>query len=97
MLAGVLSLLKWHPNVAWAARMNTGAVTLDAARFVRFGFKGCSDVIGQMKDGRFLAIEVKRPGGKATANQQEFLRKVAANGGVSGVADSIEAAQRIVS
>jgi len=41
-------------------------------------------------DGRFVAIEVKRPGGKVTDGQREFLRKVTAAGGIAFVAYSVE-------
>lgn len=73
-----------HPKVAWCERMNTGATKFNDERFVKFGFAGCSDLIGQMKDGRFLAFEVKRKGNKPTDIQESFLGLVASNGGVSG-------------
>ena len=39
---------------------------------------------------RFLAIEVKRPGGKPTAPQQAFLDKVNEAGGIGFVATSVQ-------
>ena len=46
---------------------------------------GVSDIIGIYK-GRFLAIEVKRPGLKLTALQESFLTQVKEAGGIGIVA-----------
>jgi hypothetical protein len=42
-----LDLLEASPKVAFAWRQNTGAVKI-AKRFVRFSFKGCSDILGML-------------------------------------------------
>jgi len=63
-------------------------------RFIKFGFKGLSDIIGMLKDGRFLAVEIKRPGGKLTTNQREFLTLVAHAKGVAFRADSVNDCER---
>lgn len=89
VLAAVLAALKIHPAVAWSQRMNVGAFR-DDDRYVRVGFVGCPDIIGQLRDGRFLAVEVKRPGGKATDEQAAFLSRVVAAGGVGFVARSVD-------
>ena len=91
----VLTMVKLHQRCAWAARMNTGATKIEG-RFIRFGFPGLSDIIGQTKDGRFVAIEVKREGEKPTAMQQNFLDMVANSGGVSGCAHSAQEAWDIL-
>ena len=93
ILAAVLIRLQYDRRVAWVERMNTGAVAVGegkSRRFVRFGFPGCSDIIGMMKDGRFLAIEVKSRIGRATEAQAAFLERVRANGGVSGIVRSVD-------
>jgi hypothetical protein len=41
-------------------RNNTG-VTRIGRRFIRFGYPGSSDWLGICPDGRFLAVECKRP------------------------------------
>lgn len=93
VLNAVLALLRRHPAVAWAHRMNTGAATF-GEQFVRFGFLGCSDILGQMKDGRLLAVECKaESGGKLSDAQRDFLLLVRKYGGVAGVVRSaVEAA-----
>ena len=86
VLRVVLQLLKHHPKVAWARRINTGKL-----QGVRFGFVGCSDVIGQMKDGRFLAVECKRLNGRApTVAQTTFVELVRRNNGIAGIVRSVE-------
>jgi len=47
--------------------------------------KGIADILG-IYHGRFLAIEVKRPGIKASDNQQAFLDSVNEAGGIGFVA-----------
>ena len=47
--------------------------------------KGISDIIGIYK-GRFLAIEVKRPGLKPSEHQQAFIDRVNEEGGIGFVA-----------
>ena len=84
-----LDLLARHPKEAWAVRMNSGAFKVED-RFVRAAFKGCSDIIGQLKDGRFLAVEVKRPGSGPTNDQHDFLELVALNRGRSCWVDDAE-------
>lgn len=85
-LAEVLRALQTHHAVAWARRMNSGAATV-GGRFIRFGFPGCPDILGQMKDGRLIGVEVKRPdGGCLSSEQAEFLSLVRSCGGVAFVA-----------
>jgi VRR-NUC domain len=74
--------------------MNTGAVKIPVPggrdRFLRFGFPGCPDIIGQLIDGRLLAVEVKSPTGRPTTEQTAFLKRVADNGGVAVLAKSVD-------
>jgi hypothetical protein len=84
-LLEVIKTLRGHPAVAWCERQNNGAFR-DGKRFVRFGWPGCSDVLGQLRDGRFLAVEVKAPTGKASEAQQLFLNRVRAAGGIAFIA-----------
>lgn len=95
----ILNYLLLDNRVAWAHRMNTGAARYGAKgneRFIRFGFPGCSDIVGQLKDGRILCLEVKRPKGKATELQQSFIDLVNKNNGVAGVVRSIDDAAAII-
>ncbi len=84
-LAEVLKALHGHPLVAWAHRQNTGAAKV-GNRFVKFGWRGCSDILGMLKDGRLLAVEVKASKGRLRPEQTEFLDLVRRFGGIGFVA-----------
>ena len=77
----VLKALRTHPAVAWAERMNTGAAKV-GNRFIRFGWPGCPDVLGQLKDGRLL----KAQAGRLRPEQALFLERIRCAGGVAFVA-----------
>ena len=85
VLRACLDVCHAHPAVAWAARMNVGGRNFGSdanPRWVKFGFVGMSDIVGQLVGGRLLAIECKGHRGRATNAQLEFLRRVNTNGGV---------------
>lgn len=84
-LTEVLLALTAHPAVAWCERMNSGAVRI-GKRFVRFGWKGCPDIIGQLRDGRLLGVEVKAAKGKLRPEQAVFLERIRCAGGVAFMA-----------
>ena len=84
-LVEVLKALRTHPAVAWAERMNTGAARV-GSRFIRFGWPGCPDVLGQLKDGRLLGVEVKAQAGRLRPEQALFLERIRCAGGVAFVA-----------
>ncbi len=77
-----------HPLVAWAERQNSGAARV-GNRFIRFGWPGCPDVLGQLKDGRLLGVEVKSPKGKPSPEQTLFLAQINAAGGVGFIAHDL--------
>ena len=84
-LVEVLLALNSHPDVAWCHRVNSGAARI-GNRFVRFGWPGCPDVLGQLKDGRLLGVEVKANKGKLRPEQTIFLERIRCAGGVAFVA-----------
>ena len=84
-LVEVLHALRTHPSVAWCERMNSGAARM-GARFVRFGWPGCPDVLGQLKDGRLLGVKVKGPTGRLRPAQALFLERIRTAGGVAFLA-----------
>ncbi len=84
-LVEVLKALKAHPAVCWVERMNTGAARI-GNRFIRFGFTGCPDVLGQLRDGRLLGVEVKAPKGKLRPEQAFMLERINGAGGLAFVA-----------
>ena len=65
--------------------MNSGAAKI-GNRFVRFGWRGCPDVLGQLKDGRLLGVEVKADKGRLRPEQTIFLERIRLAGGVAFMA-----------
>ena len=92
-LVEVLKALNTHAAVAWCERMNSGAARM-GGRFVRFGFKGCPDVLGQLRDGRLLGVEVKAKAGRLRPEQAVFLERIRGAGGVAFVARDLRDVMR---
>lgn len=106
VMAAVFELLRVHPRVAWFMRLNSGAVQ-DGDRFTVFyrlylrgrpgRTKGASDYLGQLTDGRLFLMECKRPGvRRGTDEQHDLLDACVAAGGVGGIVQSVEDAQRLL-
>ena len=79
VLDGCLRYLEARRIFHW--RNNTGAVQIAPGRFMRFGKKGSSDILGVLPGGRFLCIECKSKGGKLSPEQKQFLADVQELGG----------------
>lgn len=104
--ASIVRYLKLEKRVRFFIRINGGGQSIGQC-FVWFyklfignlelKGKGVPDIIGQLRDGRFFALEVKRPGELPTNEQAEFLRMVTECGGVSGVANNWQQAKAILS
>lgn len=90
-------------------RNNCGALKDQDGRLIRFGVAnpGGSDLIGWrsvtvtpdmvgQKIAVFLAIEVKGERGKTTDAQKNFIARVRADGGLAGIARSIDDALGII-
>ena len=87
-LMEVLQALRTHHAVAWVRRQSTGTAKIQG-RYIHFGWAGCSDLLGMLKDGRLLAVECKRPkGGKVSSDQAHFIAMVNQFGGCAFVATS---------
>ena len=90
----VLQLLALRGVFAW--RVNSAAMRLPKSGG-RVGFyrscsiTGVSDVCGVLPDGRFLAVELKRPGGGGVLREspREFLGRVTAAGGLALVVSDV--------
>jgi hypothetical protein len=95
ILKAVMALLKRHPKIAQCWRQNSGTFQErnrdGSVRYIRANTaKGMSDIMGVMKDGRTLAIEVKSATGRMRPGQEEFLATIRQAGGVAGVCRSVE-------
>ena len=95
VLSAVRKALTLHRAVAWVERLNSGAGKLqyrdgEQSQFLRFGWRGAPDLIGQLRDGRMLAVEVKRPSGRVRPEQAQFLETVREHGGCGFVARGVD-------
>ena len=101
ILRAIMALLKRHPRVAQCWRQNSGTFAErnrdGSTRYIRANTqKGMSDIMGVLKDGRTLAIEVKSRVGKMRPGQDEFLQTIRQAGGVAGVCRSVDDAVRLL-
>jgi hypothetical protein len=101
ILRAIIQLLHRHPRVAQCWRQNSGTFQErnrdGSVRYIRANTqKGMSDIMGVLRDGRTLAIEVKSRTGRMRPGQEEFLQTIRQAGGVAGVCRSVEDAQRLL-
>lgn len=76
--AEILRYLKSDKRVAWAAGVHVRA------------FRGCSDILGQLETGHFMAVKVKHLGEPLGAGHAAFLDQVGTAGGLGILAHGIE-------
>jgi hypothetical protein len=101
ILRAIMSLLRHHPRVAQCWRINSGTFAErnrdGSTRYIRANTaRGMSDIMGVLKDGRTLAIEVKSRTGRMRPGQEEFLQTIRQAGGVAGVCRSVDDAVRLL-
>ena len=110
ILAEIRSWAGTQPDVTlW--RNQTGALKDATGRLVTFGLcNGSADLVGVLRChvhpipfrgvpcsvGRFIALEVKRPGEKARPEQEAWLALVRSMGGVAGVVTSVDEAEALL-
>ena len=81
--------------VLW--RNNVGMAHNEGSRPVQYGVGGTggSDLIGLL-NGRFIALEIKRPGGRVSAEQWGFIECVRGNGGFAAIVHSVDEAKAAI-
>lgn len=90
IVKAILDYLKFRNILAWRTNSGISWQSYKGKQYpVHNAPKGTSDIIGIYK-GRFLAIEVKRHGGYASAYQEAFLRDIQNRGGIAFIAYSID-------
>lgn len=97
----LLGLTCWRSN-------NTGVYDAKRGCYRAFrGARGMADILGVLPQsvetggvrqtiGVFLAVEVKRPGGKLSADQEQFLAEVTRSGGLALCVRSVDELQRLL-
>lgn len=95
--SAIMIALGEHPSVVFVYVTSTGTFKgLKGGRPIKIGFPGMPDIMGMLRDGRLLGIEVKKPNEYPTDIQEQFLDTISLNNGVSGWCTSAEEAIQIV-
>lgn len=89
----ILEYLRYKGVFAW--RQNNGGVYDEKRKIYRaksrFELKGVPDIVGVLRGGRFLGIEVKKSSkAKVSKAQLEFIKEANKNGSLCFVAWSVE-------
>jgi hypothetical protein len=95
VLKAIVQALRLDRRVARVERNQSG-VFQDGNRYIRVGVRGKLDLTVYLKTGRFIEIEVKRPGGKPEPHQQKRIDDIRAAGGLAGYATSVEEALELL-
>jgi hypothetical protein len=95
----ILSTLGSRPDLAMIWRNNTGKARSlhDPNVVVSFGVPGSPDIIGFLRNGRFLGIEVKAARGNQSEQQRRFQARCEQMGGLYVLARSVDDAMTAVS
>jgi hypothetical protein len=84
----IIQYLNYLGHYVW--RVNTGSLKVDN-RFVQFGKKGMSDILGIHKDtGQLIAIECKVGYNKPSQFQKDFLEDINSRNGIAILAYKLE-------
>lgn len=85
-------------KIGWTTfRTNVGKVKLADGRFFDTGLPpGFSDLLA-LKDGKTVFIEVKKPGGKPSKAQKNFIEQMKKNGFNAGIVYSVDDALKLCS
>ncbi len=83
-----------YPETVRLWRNNTGAFQDKTGRVVRFGCPGSPDLLGIIRPGRFLGIEVKTSTGRQSEQQKSFMKMVESMGGIYLLVRSVEEAEQ---
>lgn len=93
----ILEWLKANRIFSWRNNTQGRIVQTKAGAIMSGSFsKGSADILGCLPNGRFLAIEVKSPGGKISAEQQNFIDSVRRNGGVGLIVTTVDEVIRTI-
>jgi hypothetical protein len=99
-----LAMEQARGRVIWFCRVNSGAVKF-GLRYIRYyllylggaqSSKGKADIEGMLSEGRYFALEVKRPGEQPTDEQVKFLDAVKAGGGIAAVVHGFDDVKKVL-
>ena len=91
VLKAVTKALRADPRVARVERNQSGTFR-EGERWIKVGTRGKLDLTVYLKSGRYMEIEVKRPGGKPDPRQALRIEAIKREGGLAGWCWSAESA-----
>ena len=86
----IIDYLRIKKYVVFKHHSTGSTVRNNKAVFFKHGDRGISDIIACSPKGQFIAIEVKKKGGKISDDQIAFIKAVTINRGNAFVAHSID-------
>tara|TARA_R100001480_G_scaffold63449_2_gene75752 strand:+ start:3160 stop:3549 length:390 start_codon:yes stop_codon:yes gene_type:complete len=89
----ILTYLSYRRDVFVWRNNTTGIYDAKRGRYRstgKFSIKGVADILGVTNEGQIICLEVKRPGGRTSRDQQNFLSRVKTFGGIAGVVTSVQ-------
>lgn len=85
----ILNYLRVNGIFHWRQE-NNARFDKKKGRHLFYGMKGVPDILGILKDGRLLAIEVKSEKGVVSIHQDHFIKMINERNGIAFVARSWE-------
>lgn len=82
-----------YPDTVRLWRNNTGALKDQTGRLIKFGCPGSPDLIGILRPGKFLGVEVKDKS-RQSDQQKNFQSMVELMGGIYLLVHSVEEAEQ---
>lgn len=86
----IIDYLRIKKYVVFKHHSTGSTIRNNQAVFFKHGDRGISDIIACSPKGQFVAIEVKKKGGKVSEDQHAFIKAVILNNGLAFVAHSID-------
>lgn len=90
--ASILDYLNMKGHFCWR---NSSGLFKVGDRYINAG-KGRADILGIARDSRFIAVEVKKKGGRASQEQEAFIEEIRGRGGVGLIAYSLEEVMEVL-
>jgi hypothetical protein len=87
--SAVLQFLRLNKYCVWKQN-SAGIYNKNTGHYIPTTMPGIADIIGIDPKGRFVAVEVKRPGGRLSDLQVGFQRMICASNGLYACVHSID-------
>src|SRR3990167_10530073 len=92
----IIDYLRFKKYVVFKHHSTGSTIREGKPVYFAHGEKGISDIIACSPKGTFVAIEVKKPGGRPSPEQLDFLARVKANNGIGILAYSLDEVMEVI-